>query len=462
MVDTNFLMLSILKGMFLDKNYAFTVTTVFEEKYFQDVEMSEIFRVFKKHLDEHKEIPSKDIVANSIPSDTRAKVIDMLSRSEQTDFDMVKNYDWLLTETNNFLKDAAIKNAILQSVEVIDEKGNTSAIRDIIENALCKDIKINLGLDYFATLGERITRILTTADNRVQTYYPSLDEIFNGGYPPYTLNLMIAKPHGHKSNIMTNIITRQVYHGVDVAMASLEMSEDMYAQRFDANFTNLDINRIYHNKSVRGKFVSGIKELKNNTTRGNLFIKEYPTGRATVLDFRIWLRELKMRDMMPKIFYCDYLSLMKPEGKHTGDLYKDGKAISEDLRALGLEFGIPVVTVAQINRTGTFLDFYSLDMNSIGESFGVPATADSMLVQGADEDDMIYKNELKWKCVKNRLGGQVGRIGKWYYDEKSLRIYDETELDLWIENASHSGDARDMKEETVTIQPNRQERKKRS
>jgi hypothetical protein len=130
-------------------------------------------------------------------------------------------------------------------------------------------------------------------------------------------------------------------------------------------------------------------------------------------------------------------------------LYRDGKSISEELRAVGFEFNIPIVTVAQINRSGTFLDFDSLDMNSIAESFGIGATADSVIIQGSDSDDMIYKNELKWKAVKNRLGGRVGSVGKWYYDNKSLRIYDELEMDRWIEDAKISNDAREAFERPV-------------
>ena len=72
----------------------------------------------------------------------------------------------------------------------------------------------------------------------------------------------------------------------------------------------------------------------------------------------------------------------------------------------------------------------------------IPATADSMIVQGGDEDDMVYQNELKYKVVKNRLGGRVGHIGKWYFDARSLRIYDETEIDSWIADAIQSGDER--------------------
>ena len=435
-------MTCLLKGMIEDKDYALTVAQSFEERYFDTAVMAEIFKSISYHVGKHNALPNRDIVINSISKDLRDEVISLFELADSTDFSVAQNYDWLLEQTNLYLKDRAIKRAVVDAVHLIDNKEDIQQIKDIIENALCKDIRIDLGLNYFDVWEERLRRIFRSSDNRIRTFYPVLDELFNGGFPPYTLNMFIAKIHGHKTNIMTNIITRQVMNGVNVAMATLEMSEDMYAQRFDANFANMDINRIYLKGSHRKEFLKRYTEIIKTDGRANLFIKEYPTGKASVAEFRIWLRELKMRGLLPHIFYCDYISLMKPELKAKGDMYQDGKAISEELRALGWEFGIPIVTVAQINRAGTFLDFESLDMNSIGESFGIPATADSMIVQGADEDDMVYRNELKYKVVKNRLGGRVGHIGKWYFDNKSLRIYDETEIDLWIEAAKRSGDER--------------------
>jgi replicative DNA helicase len=441
-VEDQYFLTCLLKGMMEDKNYALTVASTFEERYFDEAPMAEIFKTISDHVKETDSLPNRDLIINSIDKDLRDDVVVHFQEAESTDFDVAQNYEWLMENTNRYLKDRAIKRAIVDSVDLIDSNDDIQRIRNLIEAALCKDIRIDLGLQYFNTMAERLKRIFETSENRVRTYYPMLDELFNGGYPPYTLNMFIAKVHGHKSNIMTNMISRQVVNGVNVALASLEMSEDMFAQRFDANLTNLDINRLYINKRVRSQFLNDIKGIKANPDRGNLFIKEYPTGKASVSDFRLWLRELAMRDMLPDIFYCDYISLMKPEGKSKGDLYQDGKSISEELRALGFEFNIPVVTVAQINRAGTFMDFEQLDMNSIGESFGIPATADTMVVQGMDEDDMAYENELKYKVVKNRLGGRVGHIGKWYFDARSLRMYDETELEQWIADAEYSGDER--------------------
>jgi hypothetical protein len=34
---------------------------------------------------------------------------------------------------------------------------------------------------------------------------------------------------------------------------------------------------------------------------------------------------------------------------------------------------------------------------------------------------------------------------KWYLDKKSLKMYDESEMNLWIEDANKTGDERKIK-----------------
>jgi hypothetical protein len=51
---------------------------------------------------------------------------------------------------------------------------------------------------------------------------------------------------------------------------------------------------------------------------------------------------------------------------------------------------------------------------------------------------MVYTNEILYKIAKNRIGGRVGEVSKFYWDDRSLRVYDETELDQWIEDAKRS------------------------
>jgi hypothetical protein len=280
---------------------------------------------------------------------------------------------------------------------------------------------------------------------RLKTGFPVVDEFINGGFPPKTLSVFVAKIHGFKSNVMANMISRQVMNGHNIALATLEMSEDMFAQRFDGIYSLLDINRFYFNDRLKRDLVTRLRVLQDLPTRGNLYIKSFPTGKGNVDDFRVWLRELKMRDIEVDAFYFDYLNLMSStEVSKSNGTYAPVKSIAEETRAMGFEFDIPMISVSQLNREGTFMSFSEVDFNSIAESMGVPATADFMMIMGTNSDGMTYNNEVHYKIVKNRLGGRVGEMDKFYYDARSMKMYCSGELDEWRQDVEISGDDRAM------------------
>lgn len=441
-IDSVYLEQCIIKTMLLDDEYAFKVVNAFKEDYFDTPGVSSIFTFIKNNLKKYGELPQKGMILNdSSDTDDIKKFFDEIDNIE---YDVSKNHDWLIDTTNEYLKDKAIKSAIMKGVDIIEGGEDYQKIRDVIEEALCKDLTINLGTNYFDGFGARIQRIINSNVKRVPSYYPEFDEYLNGGFLPYTLNVIGATIGKGKSLFMANMAARQVQHGHNVALMSMEMSEDIFAQRFDSIYSKVDINRMYINKSVRSHMIKEIAKLIKNENTGKLFIKEFPTGNATVNDFRIYLRELKMRKINIDIIYCDYLGIIKAEHEQ-GNLYIDVKRISEQLRSLSLEFNIPIVTATQINRDGSKLDLKELDHNYTAESSGVPATADFMVFFGDDEDLFTYENEIHWKIIKNRLGGRVGDIKKFYIDTRSLKMYCETEYQEWIDDVKTSNDTRKIR-----------------
>jgi hypothetical protein len=176
----------------------------------------------------------------------------------------------------------------------------------------------------------------------------------------------------HNSNVMANMIARQVRKGHNIALASLEMSEDMFAQRFDGIYSLLDINRFYFNRQMQRQLMDKLREIKREPGRGNLYIKSFPTGKGSVNDFRTWLRELQMRGINIDAFYFDYLNLMSSTEVKKGEgSYTEVKSIAEETRSLGFEFDIPMISVSQLNRAGTFMSFEDVDFNSIAECLHV-------------------------------------------------------------------------------------------
>ena len=444
MIEESYLEQCIVKTMLADEEYAFTVTSSFIESYFVMPGVSTIFSVIKENVKEHNELPQESMIINTVPEKERDDVKLFFDELKNNDYDVSKNYEWLMKETNNYLKDRAIKDAIMQGVDIIENKESPQKIRELIEDALCKDLKIDLGSNYFNDFGARIQRILSADAKIVPSYYPEVDDYLNGGFVPYTLNVIGAPIHKGKSLFMANMAARQVEHGHNIVLMSMEMSEDAFSQRFDSIYSKSDINRMYVNKSIRSHMIKEVARLKKSGKMGELYIKEFPTGNASVNDFRKYLRELKMRKIKIDALYCDYIGIMKTEIM-TGNMYLDVKKIAEELRSLSLEFGIPIITAIQINRDGSKLDLKELDHNYVAESSGVPATADFMLFLGDDEDLFTYENEIHWKIIKNRIGGRVGDIKKFYIDARSLKMYCETEYDNWIDDVKFSNDSREIR-----------------
>ncbi len=94
------------------------------------------------------------------------------------------------------------------------------------------------------------------------------------------------------------------------------------------------------------------------------------------------------------------------------------------------------------HNSGMNVDFNEVDLTHIGESLGISASCDFLAIMGKDEEQMVYESELLYKIVKNRLGGRVNEIGKFYVDKNSLKLYDETELQCWFDDAKLTQDER--------------------
>jgi replicative DNA helicase len=359
-LDLRFIENIIIKSALIDKNYLALISTTLEETFFDDPAAKEVFKFTSEHFNEYGQIPQRDIIINSAEDDNLKNDIRLFFEDiDAIDFSVAEQFQFLVDRTEVWLKDKAVKQAILKSVDIIDKEDQEEygEVRNYVEDALSKSIKVDLGLDYFTQLGERLTRISQSADIRVPSYYPILDEFISGGFPPYTLSVFVAAIHGFKSNMLANMAARQVMAGHNVFLLTLEMSEDAFAQRFDSIYSKLDINRIYQSSDYMRNLMDELRTVKDTEGRGNLYIKQFPTGAASVDDFRIYIREMGIRGIKPSIIFVDYINLMKAATRAGDNLYTAVKRIAEELRALGFEFTVPIVSVSQLNREGMFVEF---------------------------------------------------------------------------------------------------------
>jgi hypothetical protein len=426
--------------MLIDRHLAVTFANSFEPKYFEVPEARRVFIFLSKYLKDYNKLPQFEIIINSVD-----KVESFLEEVNDLTFNLVENNEWLVDEANVYLKDKSLKHAILESVDIIEGKNkrDRADIRKVIEDALVKDLKMDLGQVYWSDLPSRLKDIATSNITRIPTFYPTFDEFVIGGFPQRgSLYCLVGATFSGKSQFAINMACRQVLNGFNVVIYTFELDEYAYAERADSIYSGLDMNRMYVSRESMNQLLKELKEVKTSTDKmGTLIIKDFPTGKATPNDLITHTRELQMRGINPNIIYVDYIGIMK--GQHPTAPYLNIKFLAEDLRAMGIMFGCPVVTFHQLNREGRRVSFSDLSGVFVSESTALEHNADFMAIIGFDEDSVVYENTTYFKIVKNRIGGRKGII-PFYVDYCSLKIYDESELDTWLEDSRKSGDSRNL------------------
>lgn len=187
-------------------------------------------------------------------------------------------------------------------------------------------------------------------DAKIKTGWQSLDSYTNGGFlkDGRSLYLIMAQAGLGKSVFLSNMAVNFLKQNLKVVVISLEMSEDVYACRFDAHISKKNINRLKENET---EAVERIKEFYKKYPGANLIIKEYPPKSVTCNDIQAYLENLRNAGQQFDVVIVDYLNLVKAQ--HVSDnMFKDGLEVSERLRAISYMFNVPVVSACQVNTEG--------------------------------------------------------------------------------------------------------------
>jgi len=332
---------------------------------------------------------------------------------------------WLVEQTEKFCQDKAIYNAIMESVSILDDKGDKKAkgeIPKILSDALGVSFDPNVGHDYIDDFSNRYD-LYHKVESRVKFDLDIFNKITKGGLPVKTLNVALAGTGVGKSLFMCHVAASCLSNAQNVLYITMEMAEEKIAERIDANLMNVTMDELH--VMSKDDYVRKFGVLKNKT-QGKLIIKEYPTAAANALHFRALLQELLLKkSFKPDIIFIDYLNIcsssrIKPGGSVNSYTYI--KSIAEELRGLAVEAGLPIVTATQTTRSGfTNTD---VDLTDTSESFGLPATADFMFALISTEE-LQQLNQIMVKQLKNRYSDpSVFKRFIVGIDRSKMRLYD--------------------------------------
>ena len=400
---------TILKNLIFNEDFARKTVPFIKSEYFSDKTEKVVFEEVTTFINEYKNLPTYEaLVINFTESKTRteSEVRDAveLIRKINSIKDEPTDQAWLLVQTEKFCQDKAIYNAIMESVQILDNKKESQSkgsIPKLLSDALGVSFDTAVGHDYINDSDARYD-FYHKQESRVKFDLDLFNKITKGGLPTKTLNICLAGTGVGKSLFMCHVAAGCLSEGKNVLYITMEMAEERIAERIDANLLNLDMNdlQMIGKKDYERKF-----EALRSKTQGKLIIKEYPTASASTLHFRALLNELQLKkNFVPDIIFIDYLNICSSARIKPGanvNSYSYIKAIAEELRGLAVEFCVPVVSATQTTRSGYTRSDPGLEDTS--ESFGLPATADFMFALISTEE-LEQLNQIMVKQLKNRYG----------------------------------------------------------
>ena len=372
------------------------------KKYFQEYNTLITFDVFKVKINEIE----NDILKTSIVE--TLKEIYMYLDSEDLSFVQDKTLD--------FFKNQKLKNAIIESVDILEANGDFSTIKTLIDDAMNAGTERNFGHEYFEMIEDRYSEMARTT---TQTPWDVINELTQGGLGKGELGVIVAPSGAGKTWVLSTIGARAIRENKNVIHFTLELNEAYVGLRYDSIFTGItNQNLKYHKDEVEEK----LKKLGE----GKLLIKYFPTKTASVHTVNAHLKRLTSIGEKIDLVIIDYADIMKDVGFAKEVRHQLGN-IYDDLRGLAGEFDVPLWTASQTNRSA--LDEDVIEAGKVAESYQKVMTADFVLSLSRKMEDKA-QNTGRFHVIKNRFGPDgLTYPAKINTNNGQIEIYETDSLD---------------------------------
>jgi len=412
----------ILKELFVNETFFGKVYGLLKPTHFNRIEQQELFKAINSFVTKYDKHPApKDFILflqnynmqnQEMFEKVKMELKAILLNSERIDEKVLEK------EAEEYIQKVELRDAILDSVDIIQSNDDFSIILGKIEQALSIKIDSDLGLSVMDL--EHKFEYYTQKFQGYLTGISSIDETLGGGFREKTLSVALAPSHGGKSTLLMSLGGNYCLRKEDVLYFTLEMPEEEIGRRIDANLINVPANDIkdLSFEEYKSKFPKDL---------GTLYMKEYSAGNLSVMGIKSYLKELYAQTgKTPKIIIIDYLALMKSDritlGKAGGYLYY--KSIAEELHGMAKDLGVAVITAQQLGRQA--FDNLEAGADDVSDSIGVIQTAD--IAFGLLSTEMLrnenkvlvnfWKNRYTGKLDKYTLNVDYGRAMYWA-DENS-------------------------------------------
>ena len=379
-----------IASLISDVKFIQTISDILNPTMFDSDSNKWLVKNIQDYYYEYKKQPTLEVIKYKIDeidndvlkSGVVEKLRDVWKNIEATDLEFVQE------QTLDFCKNQTLKSAILDSVDMLENK-DYDGIKSVIDEAMKAGTTRDLGHDYIISLEQRLEE---SARTTVKTPWDVINEIMDGGLGAGELGVIVAPAGIGKSSTLQALGSEVIKQGKTVVHYSLELNENYVGLRYDSIFSGVTTSNIkYHKEDV---------EKKLSKLPGKLLIKYFPTKAASVQTLGAHLKQIELSGVDVDIVIVDYADILMPTGNFKEKRHAIGN-IYEDLRGLAGELEIPIWTASQANRSALEEDVIGAD--KVAEDYSKVMTADFVMSMSRKVEDKIA-NTGRFHVIKNRFG----------------------------------------------------------
>ena len=399
-----------------DADFNIRIDGLIKPDYFSNELEAGITALFIEHFAKYRTVPAdKGVVKELLKEGVRRKlfrkemIAELPAKLAELSAIKVSDRDFVIDQITVFARHQAIKQAILDSVELV-EKGRFDDVEKKIKEA--NEVGAADALNTYDYFGQATTRRLTREDTLSGKIKPTgittgnvvLDDLLmHKGWGRKELSLYMGGPKSGKTTALIDHAQAASLAGFRVLHLTLEVSALIAAERYDANIADFEMMKLMVNATEVERRIMERKALS-----GALYIHEFPTGTLQPKAISRLLSRYKSQSQQFDLIVVDYADLMAPNYRYPSPT-ENSKSVYTDLRAIAQIENAAVLTATQTNRTGITQAVQR--MEHVSEDFNKVRIADLVISINSDDNEKKAKEaRLFFVASRNQQDGMSVRI----------------------------------------------------
>jgi len=317
--------IKVLSSLLTHKEFLTNIHDIISDEYFENQAQKWAIKEILKYYDKYHTTPSLDVLKVELQKvDNEVLQVSIKEQLKLAYVTSDEDLEYVQEEFTNFCKNQQLKKALMTSVDLL-KAGDFDGIRNIVDNALKAGQDKNLGHEYNKNIEDRYRK---NSRITIPTPWERINELLQGGLGNGDFGLIFGYA---------------VRLGYNVVHYTLELGEDYVGRRYDSFFTKIPVTKI---NSFKDKVEDLIPQL-----RGELVIKEFPTGRATMSTIESHLGKCADMGIKADLVIIDYVDLLSGR-KKTRERKDEIDDIYSSAKGLARQLSVPIWSVSQVNRAG--------------------------------------------------------------------------------------------------------------